>query len=75
MEINGSNQSISYFNYTNDLKPIDKAIIDLNVKVELCKVLKIEDLESGKFLIYTKEYLTRQIEKEVLLLTINLFFI
>ena len=63
LEINGSNQSISYFNYTNDLKPIDKAIIDLNVKVELCKVLKIEDLESGKFLIYTKEYLTRQIEK------------
>lgn len=56
-------QSISYLSYSLEMKLLDKAIIDLPEKAELCKVIRVDDVDSGKFLIYTKEYAVRPLEK------------
>ncbi|MFM9945806.1 MAG: hypothetical protein ACKVQB_11310 [Bacteroidia bacterium] len=58
-----ASQSITSLTYTLEMKPLDKAVIDLPKKAELCKVYRVENLESGQFLIYTKEYAVRPIEK------------
>ncbi len=56
-------QSITSYTYNNEMKLLDKAIIDLPEKAELCKVLRVDDIDNGEFLIYTKEYAIRPLEK------------
>ena len=62
-ENHDAKQSISSHIFNNEMKLIDKAIIDLPEKAELCDVLRVDDLDSDEFLIYTKEYAIRRIEK------------
>lgn len=57
------NQVITTLTYDYGMNLIDKSIIDLPIQAELCKVYKIEPLIGGKFLIYTKHYFTRPLEK------------
>lgn len=63
LESDENKQSISYLSYSSEMKLLDKAIVDLPEKAELCKVLRVDDLDSGRFLIYTKEYAVRPLEK------------
>ncbi len=55
------NLSILTYDYGMNLK--DKSLVDLPVQSELCKIVKIEPLADAKFLIYTKQYFVRAIEK------------
>lgn len=62
-EFDNSYQSIEYSAYDFEFKKLDRAVIDIPVKNDLCEILKIELTEKKQFLIYTKEYLVRHIDK------------
>ena len=44
-----ANQSITSITYSINMKLVDKAVIDLPKRAELCKVYRVDKLDSGKF--------------------------
>lgn len=58
-----SRLSITVQSYSNEMLQTDKALIDLPGKAELSIVYRVENIDSGRFLIYAKEYSIRPIEK------------
>jgi hypothetical protein len=62
-EFDDSYQSIEYTTFDFEFKKIDHAVIDIPVKNDLCEILKIELTDKKQFLIYTKEYAVRPVEK------------
>ena len=56
-------QSVTSHMYNNEMKLIDKAIIDLPEVAKLCEVLRVDDLDGDEFLICTKEYAINPIDK------------
>ena len=62
-EFDDAFQAIEYSSFNFEFKRIDHAIIDIPVKNDLCDVLKIELTDQKQFLIATKQYAVRPIEK------------
>ena len=58
-----SKQSVISLSYTNQMILLDKAIIDLPEKAELCEVYRVDEIDSGKFLIYNMKQNYGQIRK------------
>lgn len=58
-----SRQSVTSENYTFGMKFKDKAVIDLPEKADLCEVYRVDNIDSGQFLIYTREYDVRPIKQ------------
>jgi hypothetical protein len=57
-----SNQSIMALTYKYNLEMKDQALIELNTNYQLCQVLKLEPIDSGRFIVATKEFRIRPID-------------
>ena len=62
-ETENASPTITASIYSYAMLPLDKAIIELPGKAELTEILRVDDVDKGNFLIYTKEFEIRAIEK------------
>lgn len=56
-------KSVTYITFNPRMQQINKAIIELPISDHLCEILKIEEIDQSNFIVSTKEYAIRPIEK------------
>lgn len=57
------NQTLTFYSYSRNLKLDNKALVEIPYKYSLCQVLKVEKTDSTNFIVYTKQFYIRAIEK------------